>query len=337
MTSDPIIPTLRVATEIDAATPDASLIAASASGSPGRMVRAARERAKMGIEELAVQTRLARPTLEALESDDFSTLHEAVYVRGYYRKCAKVLKLPEAELVAAYDKLLGPKAPPLPTKLLLSSGGGSTMGSPKGSIGRRGGPSLLLVLAVAIAIGAGIWFMVHESPISTPPTESISTPPAPVFVPVPAPAPTSSIDAQPSVAASEFATPTPGDVQVSGAALTAAEPSASAVASPVEPAVAGSGALVLDFNAKSWVRVDDADGRLLLSGNQRAGDHQVLRGRLPYALFVGYAPGVTVEFDGKPFDLKPHIRDNATARINLPYVEPALTSSASSALPTTAR
>eukprot|EP01035_Chromulina_nebulosa_P066911 gene66911-91629_t len=92
---------------------------AGAAGGPGRMIRTARERASMSIEELAVQTRLARPTLEALESDDFSTLHEAVYVRGYYRKCAKVLKLPEAELIGAYDKLLGPKAPPLPTKLLL--------------------------------------------------------------------------------------------------------------------------------------------------------------------------------------------------------------------------
>ena len=313
MTSDPIIPTLRVATETDA--PDSSPIAAGATGSPGRMIRTARERAAMSIEELAVQTRLARPTLEALESDDFSTLHEAVYVRGYYRKCAKVLKLPEAELIGAYDKLLGPKAPPLPTKLLLGSDG-STMGS----MGRRGGPSLPLVLAIAVAVGVGIWFLVHESPSLTPAIEPTTPPPA--VAAEPAPAPTSSVDAQPGVAASEFATTAPGEAPASGAAVTGAEPSAAA-ASPAEPGVAGSGALVLDFTATSWVRVDDADGRLLLSGNQRAGDHQVLRGRLPYALFIGYAPGVTVAFDGKPFDLKPHMRDNSTARISLPFVEPA--------------
>lgn len=314
MTSDPIIPTLRVATETDAAKPDPNYAAPSAAGGPGRMIRTARERASMSIEELAVQTRLAKPTLEALESDDFSTLHEAVYVRGYYRKCAKVLKLPEAELIGAYDKLLGPKAPPLPTKLLLGSDG-STMGS----MGRRGGPSLPLVLAIAVAIGVGIWFLVHESPGPTPAIEPTTAPPAAVAEP--APAPTSSLDAQPGVAASEFATPTPGEAPAAGAAVTGAEPSAAA--SPAVPAVVGSGALVLDFTATSWVRVDDADGRLLLSGNQRAGDHQVLRGRLPYALFVGYAPGVTVEFDGKPFDLKPHMRDNSTARISLPFVEPA--------------
>ncbi|WP_428382243.1 RodZ domain-containing protein [Nevskia ramosa] len=314
MTSDPIIPTLRVATETDAAKPDSNSVAPSAAGGPGRMIRTARERASMSIEELAVQTRLARPTLEALESDDFSTLHEAVYVRGYYRKCAKVLKLPEAELIGAYDKLLGPKAPPLPTKLLLGSDG-STMGS----MSRRGGgPSLPLVLAIAVAVGVGLWFLVHESPSLVPTIEPTTPPPAAVVEP--APAPTSSLEAQPGVPASEFATPTPGEAPASGAAVTGTEPAA---ASAAEPVVAGSGALVLNFTATSWVRVDDADGRLLLSGNQRAGDHQVLRGRLPYALFIGYVPGVTIEFDGKPFDLKPHMRDNSTARISLPFVEPA--------------
>ncbi|WP_293397054.1 RodZ domain-containing protein, partial [Nevskia sp.] len=303
------------ATETDVAKPDSSSAAPSAAGGPGRMIRTARERASMSIDELAVQTRLARATLEALESDDFSTLHEAVYVRGYYRKCAKVLKLPEAELIGAYDKLLGPKAPPLPTKLLLGSGG-STMGS----MSRRGsGPSLPLVLAIAVAIGVGIWFLVHESPSLAPAIEPTTAPPAAVIEP--APASTSSLDAQPGVPASEFATPTPGEAPASGAAVTGTEPAAAA--SAAEPVVAGSGALVLNFSATSWVRVDDADGRLLLSGNQRAGDHQVLRGRLPYALFIGYVPGVSLEFDGKPFDLKPHMRDNATARISLPFVEPA--------------
>ena len=80
----------------------------------------------------------------ALERDDFAVLTEPVYVRGYYRKCAKVLSLPETELIGAYDRLLGPKTPPMPTKLLLGNSG-STMGS----MNRRSGPNLLVVLAIA--------------------------------------------------------------------------------------------------------------------------------------------------------------------------------------------
>lgn len=317
MTSDPIIPTLRVATETNAATPDTSsagLNGNSGGGSPGRMIRAAREREKIGIEELAVQTRLTRPTLEALESDDFTILHEAVYVRGYYRKCAKVLKLPEAELLAAYDRLLGPKAPPMPTKLLLGNSG-STMGSMR----RSGGPSLIVLLVVAVAIGVAIWFMLHDPEDLTPTVGSVVTP-----VTTPAPA----LDAPSSVPAGEFSAPAPAapdaalpaEPQTTAGAVPAADAAAASGTAPA--AAAGAGALVMDFNADSWVRVEDADGRLLLSGTQRAGDHQVLRGRLPYALFLGNAPGVTLVFDGKPFDLKPHTRDNSTARIALPFVEP---------------
>lgn len=334
MNPDPISPSLRVATETDDAKRDAAPAAVTAAAGPGRMVRAARERAKLGIEELATQTRLTRAVLEALESEDFSTLNEAVYVRGYYRKCAKVLKLSEAELIGAYDKLLGPKAPPMPTKLMLG-GGGSTMGSMRGSTGRRSsGPSLPLVLVIALAIGVGIWFAVHDAGRLVPsmvleiPAASSSAAPAIEPRPEPAPAAAAGLEAQPPVPASEFAAPTPVLKEATQLGITTAlTPAAAGEVPPpaaVSPAVsAAAGALIMDFRSNSWVRIEDADGQLLLSGTVHAGDHQVLRGRTPYSLFIGYAPGVTIEFDGKPFDLAPHIRQNSTVRISLPYVAPA--------------
>ena len=88
---------------------------------PGRLIRLARERARLGLPELAGLTKLAPATLEALERDDFSVLNEPVYVRGYYRKCAKALSMSEQELLSAYEKLVAPRAPAAPTKLLLGS------------------------------------------------------------------------------------------------------------------------------------------------------------------------------------------------------------------------
>ena len=74
---------------------------------PGRLVREARERARLSTEDLAAQIKLARVTLDAIERDDFAQLNEPVYVRGYYRKLAKVLPVTEAELISAYEAVAG--------------------------------------------------------------------------------------------------------------------------------------------------------------------------------------------------------------------------------------
>lgn len=354
MNPEPMSPTLRVATEND----ESMRAAATLPAGPGAMVATARERARLSIDELATQTRLPRSTLEALEREDYSTLNEAVYVRGYYRKCAKVLNLSEAELIAAYDRLLGPKAPPMPTKMLLGNSG-STMGSMNR---RSSGPGLWPVLIIAIAIGVVGWLLSRSEIAVTPVVVDPATTGAPLST-----APSPGLEAQPTVSASELATPEaalppasvdPLPVAPAGAAATAPAPAAvpppavtpgpapaSVAPAPAPPAAApapaaqplstlvpaagaadsaASGVLMLDFRASSWVRIEDADGRLLLSGTVQAGDHQVLRGRLPYSLFLGNAPGVAVQFDGRPFDLTPYTRDNATARISLPYQAPAV-------------
>ncbi len=332
MNPDPISPTLRAASE----GAEATLVSATAG--PGRVIRQARERAKLAIEELATLTRLAKSTLEALERDDFSTLTEAVYVRGYYRKCAKVLNLPEAELIAAYDKLYAPKTSPMPTKLLLGTSG-STMGSSR-SNSSGGGWSLTLVV-LAVLIGAAVWFLNQDAPeraqsqaaatpavVETPSAApsipaseliapSTTTPAADPAAPVATPAEAAAADAALLDAASGTPPAPPIGLALAPATTLSTPPTGIA---PAPPAATEPDALVLDFKSASWVRIEDADGRTLLSGTIPSGDRQVLRGRTPYSLFIGYAPGVAVEFDGKPFDLTPHVRQNSTARLNLPYV-----------------
>jgi cytoskeleton protein RodZ len=75
----------------------------------------------------------------------------------------------------------------------------------------------------------------------------------------------------------------------------------------------------LDFKATSWVRVEDDNGKVLLSGVIQQGDHQVLSGKAPYSVFLGNAPGVKLEYHGAAVDLASHTRakDN-TARLSVP-------------------
>ncbi len=70
----------------------------------------------------------------------------------------------------------------------------------------------------------------------------------------------------------------------------------------------------------SWIRIEDSNGKVLLSGTIPAGAHKTLRGTPPYSLFLGYAPGTTIEFAGSVVDLTPHTRQNSTARLTLPTV-----------------
>ena len=347
-----------MSTEIQEQTP-----VAEPPASPGAMIREARGRARFSLDDLAGQIKLARHTLEALERDDFSALLEPVYVRGYYRKCAKVLDVSEAKLIEAYEARVSPKAPAAPSKLRLASG------TELGSTSRLPVPMAAVAAIGAVLVCGFIWFA-RTGTGPTPPPQPLPVPvdvtPAVVEPLTPAaeaagegvdlaqpttdaapsaetpatgmpsatPAPTSAT-APAAVPGSPVVSPAPSAPPVSTTAAPAS-PGASApkpatapaptVAAP-KPAVpatrapmpaSGTGSLGLSFSATSWVRVDDAAGKTLINGLMRAGDRQTLTGALPMSVFIGNAPGVTVEFGGKPVDLKPHTRDNATARLSLP-------------------
>ena len=95
-------------------------------------------------------------------------------------------------------------------------------------------------------------------------------------------------------------------------------PGAATGATPATPAVlAAAGGLRLSFAGESWVDVKQSDGKVLLSGLQRAATAQTLNPTGPVTLVIGNAAGVTLEVAGKPVDLKPHIR-GSIARLTLP-------------------
>ena len=306
----------------DNATPEAAPPADSAVPvlSPGAMIRAARERARISVEDLASQIKLARPTLEALERDDFNQLLEPVYVHGYYRKCAKVLGLPEKELIDAYRSRAMPKQPAAPSKLRLASG------TELGSDNRLPVPMAIAAALLASFFCVFVWNMLKTS---QEPPSPIAVPVAPPMSPLPEPGAELALPPADGVvplasdvpATDPAASPAPAPV----AATTTPAPDAAAVASPVPapvaPTVASTapdGLATLSFSNTSWVRVDDSSGRTLLNGLLHAGDRQVLSGKLPFTVFLGNAPAVSVEFQGKAVDFAGLVTDNLTARFTLP-------------------
>ncbi|MDA9982086.1 helix-turn-helix domain-containing protein [Gammaproteobacteria bacterium] len=85
------------------------------------------------------------------------------------------------------------------------------------------------------------------------------------------------------------------------------EPLAEISPSPVQNkkpvAKPGKGRTVkLEFSATSWVDMRDAEGQRLLYENVNQGRQVSVEGKPPFSVFLGNAGGVTIEYDGKPFD-----------------------------------
>ncbi|MDP3856455.1 MAG: helix-turn-helix domain-containing protein [Stagnimonas sp.] len=302
--------------------------ASEATAGPGRLLRRAREQAGLSIEDLGAQIKLARGTLDSLERDDFATLSEPVYVRGYYRKLSKVLPVSEAALLSAYESQVAPKAPSPPSKLILAGEndlGGSSRVSARLVTG---------VLVTGLLIGAlAFWGSTRDpnGPAEVVPTLDPAT--APEAVPPPS-AGLSGAEAAAMAPAEAEATVAPASTEnpVISATLTLA-PSLSqlpAATSPTPTAAApaalapaglpatGHAEVQLQFNSTSWTRIEDASGKSLLSGVIQAGDRQTLNGEAPFSIFLGNAPGVSIQFNGQPVDMVKYTKGNNTARFTLP-------------------
>ena len=75
-----------------------------ASPGPGRLLRAARESAGIGLRDVAAQMHLDDRTMTALENDAFSELPAPTFVRGYLRGYARLLSVPVGPVMEAYDR-----------------------------------------------------------------------------------------------------------------------------------------------------------------------------------------------------------------------------------------
>jgi len=304
--------------------------------SPGALIREARQTTGITVDDLATLTKLARTTVEALERDDFTALLEPVYARGYYRKCAKVLNIDEKALIDGYNQRVIPKSPLPPAKLRLASG------SDLGSGSSLPVPTALVVAVIAVIACALLWFLrgvggtpsvpgstniqpaavVIESqaneaaaatPSAQPPAEVGSTATTPA-----ASAPTAPSSADASAAVS---TQSPASTAAPAAAPASSESAVAAAAISVSTAPAagnGDGPLLVTFNGRSWLRIKDADGNILVRNELNAGTVRRFGGKLPLDIFIGDAGAVSIEYQGQPIDLAPHTRDNKTAWLQLP-------------------
>ena len=72
----------------------------------------------------------------------------------------------------------------------------------------------------------------------------------------------------------------------------------------------GDDELEIQFNDDCWFEISDTQQNLLTADLGRSGDSRFYRGSAPFKIKLGYAPGVTIRFNGNNVELAPYTRNN---------------------------
>ncbi|MFI8416605.1 cytoskeleton protein RodZ [Serratia sp. NPDC078593] len=299
----------------------------------GERLRQAREQLGLSQQTVAERLCLKMSTVRDIEADNLSADLASTFVRGYIRSYAKLVHLPEDELLPMLAKQAPIKAAKVAPMQSFSLG--------KRRKKRDGWLMSFtwLILFVVIGLTGAWWWQNHKAqqdeiatmadqssaqlsqssegqsvPLidsnaetSVPLTDTASTP---VAIAPPAPA------ANDAESASQSAVVSPSQASIPEATPTAQAPLPTGDAAVTEPA-ADQNALVMDFSADCWLQVTDANGKTLFSGTQKNGGKLNLTGTAPYKLTIGAPAAVQIQYQGKPVDLSRFVKSNRVARLTV--------------------
>lgn len=300
---------------------------------PGKRLREAREAMGLSREAVAAQLRLQVQLIAALEEDNYDALPSRTFASGYLRSYAKLLELPEDSFVPPQTSMSEP--PPLVAKF----------SAEKQTTSHDRFARLVTFLVIgAIAISVVMWWLAQREGVepefmTSEPTlveegeePNLALPQVEPQAPAIEPGTTESTSepgAQPEQALATEPAPEVAaeakEPKTEAESATRSEPVKEIVERKSE-AETGSPApltedmpqskLELRYEADSWTEVNDNAGRQLAYGLIRAGQVLELRGEAPFRVFLGYAPGVAVYYNGELFDHSPfQRRDVARFRI----------------------
>ena len=123
---------------------------------PGEYLRQVRITQKLELEAVASELNIPLKTLTALEQDDYKSLPEATFIKGYYRTYAKYLKVDATNIIQRFDDIYANDTGLLPNHALNNSPI-KIMGKLPGSNRDRNRKWIkrgLIALAVLVVIGA---------------------------------------------------------------------------------------------------------------------------------------------------------------------------------------
>ena len=272
----------------------------------GRQLGVARESCGLSIVDIARQLKLSPSQVEAIEAGNYQRLPGTVFIRGFIRNYARLVKLDPTPLLAGAEQQLPSSAPPqpeLPHSIDIPFPSGRELRWHKYAIA-------LLVLLVPVVVFEfygedATEVTVNSRPVVLPQPQVVeegkaadkgAMPPVSVVV---------DTTAKPVRAISAPQTKTDAQDKPEIAARTAS----------IEHQP-GEHLLKLRFDQESWVEIRDRNGRRIFSQLNPAGTEQAVSGLPPLSLVVGNAAGVRLTHNQQPVNLAPHTKVDV-ARLTL--------------------
>jgi cytoskeleton protein RodZ len=257
---------------------------------PDVRLRAARETQGISVDDVAHDLHLDREVIVALESADYGVLGAPVFIRGYLRSYARLMGLPEEDIVAGFvvDE-------PQPEEFRTLSA--QSVVKPGASLA-----NFVLWVLLAIVILAGLAYLMigdEKEPAGEVDKGEFIAPPV-----------------SPEKAESDLA-------EVEAESLSVTEPDAAELAivveQPPEPVIAEPllVKLTLSFSEECWVEVSDTQNRLIY-GLEKPETSVTVEGEPPFRLFLGNVQAVKLELGGEAFTVPRGARSgNNTARFTI--------------------
>ena len=272
--------------------------------SVGQQLQAARETKGLTAADVAKALKLSVHQVIALEQEDWSHLPGNTIIRGFVRNYARLLKLDPEPLMQALSALHMPQPPSLD----LPSGSNTALPQ-TGNVERRDFATVFLGLALVV-LAVLAYFFVPQDFWQSKLSEWMAGSKAPAVLvengePLKPNGPSDQVAPAREAASAEEA---PVALPVPSAAPAGQSPQASAADS--------SSGLRLIFAEPSWVEIRDRSGQIIFSQLNPAGSQRDIEGQPPFALVIGNATHVTVQYKGKLIELSQRSKDDV-ARLNL--------------------
>ncbi|AMB76740.1 cytoskeleton protein RodZ [Pantoea ananatis] len=324
----------------------------SAVHSTGTRLRLAREQMGLTQQHVAERLCLKLTTVRDIEEDKSPADLASTFLRGYIRSYARLVHIPEEELLPMMEKQTPVRAAKIEPMQSFSLG--------KRRKKRDGWLMIFTWLVVFVVIGlTGAWWwqnhkasqdelvsMADQNGSNSDSSQSIplgqtngastdnstsvplgnnaaSTPANADESTGTAPAENSNSSNSTAAAAQQEENNTvvspsqaPTSTSPAPASTNTAQQMPVGAAAVSEPA-ADPNAVVMTFTGDCWLEVSDATGKKLFSGIQRSGGKLSLSGTAPYRLKIGAPSVVQVQYQNKPVDLSRFIRNNQVARLTL--------------------
>ncbi len=256
---------------------------------PGERLRQARLFKQRELKEIASELNIPERILIAIEADEYKSLPEPAFIRGYLRSYARLLGVDSDILITQFNEIY--------TSATGLSSNHSLENSPLQQLAKlqsKTRKSKRWMLWLLIPIGLVILFLILR-PI--------------VKRVVDSPAVTNG--ETPTVTLSENMHTGQG-----GVANIITSPTSQPLSALPSPAVSANDQLVLTFSKSSDATVEDATGKTLASGTHGTGEPLTLSGVSPFSITLEDAASVSLTLNGEHVDLKPTADGRAVFRLS---------------------